>query len=56
MIPSKVEDLTMKSKGNLILTLKPPLALRREGGSGVIFACLAHIKVPFSAEQPLFTE
>ena len=26
--------------------------LRREGKSGVIFACLAHMKVPFMAEQP----
>ena len=31
-------------------------ALRREGGSGLIFACLAHIKVPFTAEQQLFME
>ena len=26
------------------------------GGSGVIFACLAHMKVSFIAEQLLFTE
>ena len=31
-------------------------SLRREGGSGVIFACLAHTKVSFIAEQLLFTE
>ena len=29
---------------------------KARGGSGVIFACLAHMKVPFIAEQPLFTE
>ena len=33
-----------------------PNPLRREGGSGVIFACLAHMKVLFIADQPLFTE
>ena len=29
---------------------------KARGGSGVTFACLAHMKVPFIAEQPLFTE
>ena len=28
----------------------------RGGGSGVILACLAHMKVLFIADQPLFTE
>ena len=31
-------------------------SFRLEGGSGVIFACLAHMKVPFITEQPLSTE
>ena len=30
--------------------------LGREGGSGIIFACLAHMKVPFIADQLFFTE
>ena len=30
--------------------------VKARGGSGVIFACLAHMKVPFITEQPLFTE
>ena len=30
--------------------------LEARGGSGVIFACLSHMKIPFIAEQPLFTE
>ena len=33
-----------------------PLPLRQKGGAGVIFACLADMKVFFVAEQPLFTE
>ena len=34
-----------------------PVTFKRErGGSGVIFACLPHMKVPFIAKQPLFTE
>ena len=32
------------------------LHIKAGGGSGVNFACLAHMKVPFIAEQPLFTE
>ena len=31
-------------------------SLKARGGSGVIFACLAHMKVLFIAEQPLFKE
>ena len=30
-------------------------SIKATGGSGVIFACLAHMKLPFIAEQPLFT-
>ena len=30
--------------------------LGKRGGAGVIFACLADMKVFFVAEQPLFTE
>ena len=30
--------------------------LKQEGVSRVIFACLAHMKVPFIAEKSLFTE
>ena len=29
---------------------------KARGGSGIIFACLAHMKVPFITEQTLFTE
>ena len=35
---------------------KSLVTLRREGGSGVIFACLVHIKVLLELEQALFTE
>ena len=33
-----------------------PGSKARGGWSGVIFACLAHMKVPFISEQPLSTE
>ena len=34
----------------------PPLPhFRQEGGSEVIFACLAHMKVPSIDKQPLFS-
>ena len=46
-IAQKVEDQ---------LDFQYPDDLRRQGGSGVIFACEAHIKDPINAESTLFME
>ena len=46
--------LTRKCHYIMKTDLSPPISMsiKARGGSGVIFACLAHMKVPFTAEQP----
>ena len=55
---SKINIFQRNLEMKCILTLSIDLYDKREarGESGIIFACLAHMKVPFIPEQQLFTE